>query len=509
MDTESLWHVLADFQKIQPRPALEEEIEVDVAIIGGGITGLTTALHLIKEGKTVAILEAYTVGSGTTGNSTGNLYIETQPYFQNIVKKFDLETARIIAQSRKMAIDEIEQNVKERNIDCHFARRPWYIFTEQENQLPVLDEEVSTLKKMGFDIELTKDLPLSFYFHKAAVMQDQARLNPLNYVLGLAKSLEEQGCKIYENSRVMEFKEEKDRCSIKTAKGKVTAKDMIIATHAPVGSLHLQCYTAPYRSYVIAVKLQDGKCPEGHFWGMGEGQAISSTHAKRTNHPELLLVAGSHHKTGQDDNTEQNFKILEMYLRKQIPDFEIEYRWSAQHYQTADDVPYIGHKDKESKHTFIATGFFADGLIYGTIAGKVLSDLITKKSGQLTSVYNPTRSDFSKSIGFVTKENFNVFLEYLKDLPIFSRPEFGDVKPGEGKVVEINREKCGVSRDANNKLHVVSAVCTHMKGIVNWNNAEQTWDCPCHGSRFSQEGKVLEGPAITDLEQKPYNTKGN
>lgn len=501
MDTTSLWQALSGVRK-ESYPALSEEIEVDVAIVGGGITGLTAAYHLESLGKKVAILEAYQVGEGTTGNSTGNLYIETQPYFQNIEEKFNLEIAMSLAHSRRMAIDEIEKNVKEKNINCNFARRPLYFFCNDKDQINFLHKEIKLLTQLGIEIDSSSELPIPFKFKKAAMLPNQARFNPLKYTQGLARDLHKKNVLIYEKSHVIEISEKKV-CTLKTLNGKVTAKKVIIATHTPIGINTIQMFTAPYRSYVIAARLKEHELPEGHFWGIGENQKISSTHcANAGNKPDLLLVAGSHHKTGQTNDALSHFKDLENYLKKQIDSFEIVHRWSAQHYQTADNVPYIGLAHSSAKHTYMATGFFADGLIYGTIAGRVLSDLIVKADGQLANVYNPHRHAAAISAGFVMKENLNVFMQYLKDLPSSSSRKYADIKTGEGKVLTINGEKCGVCRDDENRLHAVSAVCTHMKCIVNWNSAEKTWDCPCHGSRFSLEGKVLEGPAMSDLKKK-------
>lgn len=501
MENKSLWQTINRTHE-QKFPSLTEEIEVDVAIIGGGITGLTAATYLVAAGKKVAVIEGSTIGGGTTGNSTGNLYVETQPYFHSIVKKFSLEIAKAVAFSRKKAIDEIEHLVNSKNIDCHFSRRPWFLFTNDEKELDLVNKEFAVFKKMDMDIAQVKDLPLPFHFKKCFTLSNQARFNPLQYVQGLADDLKKQNCLIFENTRVCEFSEQENKkCVIKTPKGKVLAKKIIQATHTPIAINHLQMQTAPYRSYVIATRLKDQDCPEGHFWGVGSNQAISSTHAVDADHPELLLVAGRHHKTGQGPDTNIHFKELELYLKKQIPNYEIVHRWSAQHYQTGDDLPYIGLADHKTKNVYVATGFFADGLIYGTIAAKVLSDMVLGTNNKLTQVYDSNRSK-SQGFGFIFKENANVFLEYLKDLPWTGLKHYQDVKKGEGKIVEIDGEKCAVSRDDNNKLHIVSGVCTHMKCIVSWNDTEQTWDCPCHGSRFSPDGEVLEGPATFELEKK-------
>lgn len=499
MENISLWKAIS--KKKESYPALTKNIEVDVAIIGGGITGATAAQELLKSNKKVAVLEAHSIGENTTGFSTGNLYVAVQPYYQSIVEKFNLETAKTIAHSRQFAIDYIEKTIQSKGIDCQFSRRPWYLYTEDENRLDCLEKEIETFKKMEFDIQYTDSMPLKLKFKKAACLQKQARFNPMQYVIDLFDSLPKNNCLVFENTPVTGI-EENTVCTVTTAHAKITAKKVIIATHTPVGINPVQFYTAPYRSYVVAVHHANGY-PEGHFWDLSEPHHAVCTHAVKGNTPDLLLVAGSHHKTGQDNDAKKHYQNLLTFLKKHFEVNEIAYQWSAQHYMAADNVPYIGLAERFAKHVYMATGYFADGLVYGTLAGIILSDVIQGKETPLAKVYDSTRFTPGASAKFLTKEGMNVLLQYLKDYPlVFSNNAYDDLKAGEGKVIEIDSEKFGVCRDANNKLHMVSAVCTHMKCIVGWNNAEKTWDCPCHGSRFSADGKVLEGPAEYDLKKK-------
>lgn len=500
MDTISLWKKTTT--NTLTYPTLAENLEVDVAIIGGGITGITTALHLVNAGKRVAVLEAESVGGVTTGFSTGNLYVAVQPYYQNIIKKFDLDTAKQIAKSREWAINYIEKNIQEKNIKCNFSRRPWFVYTNNDEKIPFLEKEVEAFKDMGFAINFTDNLPLQLKFKKAAIMENQARFNPLQYVVSLAEYLKEKGCLIYENTRIVDI-DEKDICTLITSnQNKITAKKVVMATHTPIGVNITQLFTAPYRSYVVSVHLKDNQYPEGHFWDLDYSHHATCTHAVTGEHPEILMVAGSHHKVGQDENTKSHYKELENFLRQHFPVEEVAYQWSAQHYQSADDVPYIGLASRFAKHTYMGTGFFADGLVYGTIAGAVMSDLILGKNNEWANVYNSNRFTLAASAGFLAKENANYLLQYYKDFPQKSVTNFADLKPGDGKIVEMDREKWAVYKDKKNKLHIVSAVCTHMKCLVDWNNAEKTWDCPCHGSRFTTEGEVIEGPAKINLKRR-------
>lgn len=498
MDTESVWKKISKRSKTYP--TLSRSLEVDVAIVGGGVTGMTAALFLLNAGKKVAILEAEEIGGVTTGFSTGNLYVAVQPYYQTIIKKWGLDTAKAVSHSRKEAIDWIEKTIHERQIDCAFSRRPWYLFTNDEKKVGQFDEEIKAFKAVHLPLELLDQLPLGLSFKKAAVIPNQARLNPLQYVMSVTDSLANEGCLVFENTRVTSVKEG-DKCLLETSAGhSVTAKKVIIATHTPIGIHSIHLFSAPYRSYVVAARLKQ-PLSEMHLWDLEDPHHSICSHVFSKNEPELLLVSGSHHKVGQEHNALSHYKALEKFIRERFSVEEIIAQWSSQHYQSADELPYIGLANRFSHHTYIATGYFADGLVYGTVAARIVSDLILEKENALSKIYSPSRFTMA-STGFLIKENANVMAQYCKDLPKKTFTQFGQIKTGEGKVVELDQEKWGVFKDEQQQLHIVSAVCPHMKCIVNWNNAEKTWDCPCHGSRFTIEGQVIEGPATANLKKK-------
>ena len=502
MKTQALWEAIST--RATTYPTLSNDIEVDVAIIGGGITGITAASQLIQAGKTIAILEAHQIGGVTTSYSTGNLYIPVQPFYQHIAAKFNFETANNIAHSRKYAIDFIEKNIQDKNINCNFMRRPWYGYTNDHERIS-LDKEVNLLKEMEIPIEYIQEMPLQFTFKKAVTIPNQARFNPLQYVISMAEDITKKNGAIFENTRVIDMNET-DICVLKTSSGTVTAKKVLMATHTPIGINITQMFTAPYRSYVVSAHLKDNHYPEGHFWDLDRSTHATCTHPiSEKNVPELIMVAGNHHKVGQNKDTSLPYKHLEKFLSDHFAVSDISYHWSAQHYQSADKVPYIGLASRSAKHTYIATGYFADGLVYGTLAGILISDCILENKNPLTQTYQSTRFDPIASLPSFVKENTNVFIQYLKDYPILFSKHYDDIKIGEGKILEINQEKCAVSRDENNQLNILSAVCPHMKCIVNWNSAEKTWDCPCHGSRFTQQGEVIEGPAKDNLAKLKIN----
>jgi len=500
MQTQVLWQDTAD--KPPVFPVLEENLEADVLIIGAGITGLIAAYNLMTQGFNVLVVERDTVGNGTTGNSSGNLYVPVQPYFQNVIKKFNVDIAKDVAQARKFAIDFIQNLILKLKIDCKFSRRPWFLYASNEKEIDFLDKEMESFKKCDVNVHSVPELPLPLKFKKCIQLDKQARFNPYQFCIKLAEYLQENGCKIFQNTEVSEI-QEKHKCTVITPKAKISAQNVIIATHTPLGINSVQIFTAPYRSYVVAATLKEDYYPEGHFWDLSQPHHAICTQPWKTDAPGLVLIAGNHHKTGQDKDAIANYAALTQHLQQQLNIQEIAYRWSAQHYHSADDLPYIGLAHRNSKLTYMATGYFADGLVYGALAGVMLCEAILNKENTWNKTFNSRRFTPLASAAFLAKENVNVLTQYLKDMPFCNSHDFSTVKNNEGKVLEINSEKCGVYRDDNGNLHIVSAVCTHMKCIVNWNNAEKTWDCPCHGSRFTTHGEVIEGPAISALEKKP------
>lgn len=494
----SLW--IKNNQNTTSFPSLDKNLDVDVVIIGGGITGLTTALELLSAKMNIAVIDMDKVGFGTTGYSTGNLYVPVQPYYQNIVKKFEFKSAKTIAKSRQSAISYIEHLVKQYEIQCNFVRRPWYLFTNDDDRLHFFEKEIETMKSLELNIVSANEILLELPFKKAACLQNQARFDPLSYARAMADIIKKAGGHIYEETKVSEVFEKKNHCVVVTNGGKIKARHVIIATHTPIGFNLVQVYTAPYRSYVVGIEHEKAY-PDAQWWDLDDPHHALSTHPSYHGDTNLLLVAGRHHKTGHDQDAEFNYKSLDQYLKKYFSEHKQTYRWSAQHYHAADDVPYIGLASRYSKRTYIATGYFADGLIYGTIAGQLLANVLKSQDAEHLGPYQANRFKPFSSLPFLVKENGDNFMQLLKDSMHTDKGALESLQKGEGKVLKINGQKCAVSRDADNHLHAVSAICPHMKCVVHWNNAEQTWDCPCHGSRFKKDGKIIEGPALKNLEK--------
>ncbi|MFL5730737.1 MAG: FAD-dependent oxidoreductase [Cytophagaceae bacterium] len=493
MKKKSLWKESAGVQLF---PRLTEDKEADVVIVGGGITGLTTALRLTEAGKKVVLLEALRIGDGTTGLSSCHLTTDIDEEYRNIAINFDEEIMRLVADSRKAGIRFIEDLCESAKIPCDFQRVPGYWYTEVVEDLSKIKEEYEYASAAGLDVSLSNDIKLPFAVKTALKFENQAQFNSQKYLNGLASYLDCSGCEIYENSRVIHAEEKDDYFHIRTESAKVRAKHLVMATHIPIFFNVLQTVAAPYRSYMMAAKLRSGNYPEGLFWDTDEPYHYLRTYDNGKD--KFLLVGGEDHKTGHEENSEKNFEALENYIRERFDVEEISYRWSGQYYEPVDGLPYIGWSPF-SRHAYVATGFSGDGLVYGTVAGMIISDLIMGIESKWLKAFDSTRFTPSASIYDFVKENADVVKHYVGDRLKADAKALSEVKDGEGKIVKIDGQKIAASRDEDGTLHVCSAVCPHMGCIVQWNNAEKSWDCPCHGARYTNKGEVIYGPSVKSL----------
>jgi len=493
MGNLSVWHENVELTAFPP---LASELHVDVAIIGAGITGITAAYLLSQAGKKVVVLEAGRVGEGSTGYSTGNLYAAIGGEgLHSIAKKFDDDKLRAVVRSRAEAVDLIEGIIKKHNIDCDFKRASWSLFSVEGHNMEFIEKERDAAIRAGLEV-------LSSVVYPSEVkdgfsVQDQAQFNPLKYVQALANSASSDNCRIFEQSRVLKVDEGKEVCVVETEHSRVLASKVIMATHTPKGIYAVHTTLGPYREYAVAAVLKGNDPGSGIYWEMQESKHYS-LRTFDTDAGKVIMVLGEMHKVGQKEENLECFHKLEAFLKKRFDVGEILYRWSAQQYKPSDSIPYIGISTGNEK-TYIATGFAADGLTYGTLAAKIISDDILGIENQWKDTYKASRiTPLASATNFI-KENANVAYELVKDWLVNDVEKFSEVKTYEGKIMLIEGAKHAVHRDGDGKLHIVSAVCPHMGCIVHWNTAEQSWDCPCHGSRFSKDGEVLEGPAINPL----------
>jgi glycine/D-amino acid oxidase-like deaminating enzyme/nitrite reductase/ring-hydroxylating ferredoxin subunit len=501
MHTESFWE--ATYPDRPRFPTIKSDLDVDVAIIGGGITGITAANELTNAGLKVGVFDARRIGGGTTGWSTGNLYVPVGYYYQKIKEARNAEVMKTVAHSRAVALDYIEKNNISLQLDSFFTRRPWFFFTSEGENIKLIQREAECLKEAGFETTEINQVPYLNIKSKFAIRLDHhaARFHPLRYVIHLAENLSQRGCQIFEYSTATSIDEKEDNVQLKVGGFNVNAKYVIYASHIPIGFHPVQTVSAPYRSYVVSAKLQGDFYPDAYYWHPDGGHHAITTHGSFSPELNIMMVAGSHHKTGQAKEQDyiQYFQNLKSYFSEVAEVSNFQEEWSAQHYRSGDGVPYIG--PSLGKRKFIATSYYADGLTYGTVAGILISDIIRGIENPWEKVYHSGRINLTTIENFL-KENVNVAGEYIKEIPFRGDvDQLNEIKAGEGKTIECDGQKIAAFRHEDGILELVSAVCTHLKCIVNWNNAEKTWDCPCHGSRFMTDGTVIEGPAIFNLQK--------
>lgn len=490
MDTTSLWENTA--AETTGFRALVTETAADVAIVGGGITGISLAHRLARAGQKVVVLEAGAVGLGTSGYSTGNLYETVDTRLSRIRDVWGQDVATKVARLRAETIDGMERIVAEEKLDCGFVRCPQYLMATGSTEVPALDAEYETLHAAGSAVSRVDEVPIPIPFVGAVKIENQAQFHPLRYVQGLAQAIASDTCRIFENSRVVQI----DGKEVRTEYGSVRADAIVHATHTPLGFHRLQTELGPYREYGIAVKLQEKiDCPPGIFWTMDDpGYSLRRVD---TGDASYLVAIGGKHKTGQQDETDY-YRLVELFVRARFPVESVVHRWSAQHYRSADELPYIG---RSGELYYLATGFATNGLVYGPLAASILADEILRIKNPHRFLFDSRRFAPLQSAGAFLQENVNVARQYFRGyLTRADIESLENIAPGEGALAEIDGKRYAVSRADDGEWTALSPVCPHLGCIVHWNGLERSWDCPCHGSRFDCLGAVLEGPAMAGLE---------
>lgn len=471
----------------------------DVVIIGGGITGITSAFVLQELGLKCLVLEAQQLCFGTTGGTTAHINTLLDVPYTTLIKNFGHDQATMVARATVEAVAFIRDVIEKYDIKCEFAQSQAFLFAQDEKQTKELRDIYDACKHVTLPVKYVNDIPVPIQFIKAIAVPGQGKFHPLRYVFGLAEAFENIDGVILDRCRVTDVKEENGTVYVESEKGTYQASYAIYATHIPptINVLHLRC--APYRSYAMAVRLASGSYPMNLAYDMYDPYRYYRS--QRIDGNNYLIVGGNDHKTGHEPNTEAPFLTLESHIRTYFDVEAVTHRWSSQYYEPADGLPYIGHFPGHGKKILVATGFGGNGMTYGTIAAHILKSIILELKSDLVNMFSPSRIKPVAAFKNFAEHNLDVFKQIVAR--IFSTPEaheFADLAPGEGKIFKIDGQPIGITKDPNGGLHAVNASCTHMKCTVSWNLTEKSWDCPCHGARYSMDGKVLNGPASQDLE---------
>ncbi|RCH55203.1 oxidoreductase [Mucilaginibacter hurinus] len=492
----SLWQ---DGVKLYRAEALFIDNVYDVLVIGGGITGITTALLLQQQGKNVVLAEAKTIGFGTTGGTSAHLNTFFDATYPEIDSDFGADASKLLAQGGIEAMAFIEEMVKKYAIDCDHEYKDAYLFSQNEDESKQLDDILTSSNNAGIKVTQVDTNGVNVPFEKSILFKNQGQFHPLKYISKLAEEFVNAGGVILENTFINDIKSD-DEIHIATSGDlSIKAFNMVYATHMPPGITLFNFNCAPYRSYVISVTLADDNYPDCLAYDMKEPYHYFRTHT--VDGKKHLIVGGEDHKTGHDD-PEKAFEELETYVRQHYKVTSVNHKWSSQYYVPADLLPFIGRLPMAANNVFAATGYNGNGMMFGTLAGKILADLIAGKQNPYAKLFSPSRIKPIAGFSEFVKENADVAYRFVTDR--FSAEEIDSLKTLEkdsGAIVKYNDQKLAVYKDAEGGIHALSPVCTHAGCVVNFNASEKTWDCPCHGGRFDIDGNVLTGPPMKELKK--------
>jgi glycine/D-amino acid oxidase-like deaminating enzyme len=452
MGSNSLWYQTGK----ENFPRLDDKMKTDVLIVGGGITGLSAAYYLTKAGVKTVVLEASEIGRGVTGHTTAHVTSQHGVIYQYYLKRFGKDKTRQIVEANESAISEMEKIAAEEKIDCDFMRVDSAMYTNDPLQVRKIETENATAVSLGIDAEFMRDGNFALPYKAATVYKNQAQFQPLKYLYGLASALKKKGCCIFEQSRVLHIEGNK----AVTQEGIVTAENIVIATHFPIINFPGWYFARAYqdRSYVMA--FQNAPAVSG-LWNSIDGDAL--TYRMYEN---LLIISGINHRCGTQKKTDHYGKLKNQVIAdfpKAMPVFQ----WSAQDPITLDELPYIGKYSRDSKRLYVATGYRKWGMTQSNVAGRILADEIMGVKNPYAKIYSPQRPATPLAV-------FNCF--------VWNTVTTADLLSG--------------------FLRFGPPLCAHMKCRLRWNPDENSWDCPCHGSRFEENGSVINQPAIHDLKRR-------
>jgi len=492
--TVSYWHKTA---RVPHFPRLDKNLICDVLVIGGGITGVTTAYCLAQKGEKPVLIEAGHLCDGTTGNTTGKITVQHGIIYSNILKKHGRSFAKSYLDSQSEALDFVRRQVRDLRIDCQLTESPSYIYAENDEERKTIVEEFQTAKDLGVDAFFVE----SPVFPPGAVgmagFQNQLSFHAVRYVSALAEAAVKMGARIYCDTKAVKLIDGEVSTVLCENDVTIEARHVVMATQYPLYDGPNLFFTRLYakRAYGVAVEAQRD-WPEGNFINAGQPTRSIRTHVE--DGKKILIVVGEGHPTGRGEENEQaHFDNLVTFANQLAGVKTVLARWSAQDYETPDQIPYIG-RIGDRQNIYVGTGYGKWGLSSGTLAGIMLSDLVATGSCPYEALYSRRRADYSTSLGKTIAEVALPIVELVKS-KIEATESAAGIRQGEGRVIRFKGQRAGIYRDFDDTVTILDISCTHMSTTLNFNDAEKTWDCPAHGGRFSVDGKLLEGPPNNPL----------
>jgi glycine/D-amino acid oxidase-like deaminating enzyme/nitrite reductase/ring-hydroxylating ferredoxin subunit len=499
---QSYWQETVTFPEF---PKLKESIKVDVAIAGGGITGITAAYLLTKQNIKVALIDSDKILNGTTGHTTAKITAQHGLIYDEFINHFGLEITELYYNAQLEARKLIETTIDELNIKCGFQKEDAYIYTNSNEYVAKLEKEMKAYEKLKIEGDLTDQMPLELPVKSVLRMKNQAQFHPLSYLNKLAEEAVANGASFYENTVALDIEYNKDPAIITDDGHRITSKYVISATHFPFYDLTNSSYFArlyPERAYVVAGETEK-KFPGGMY--INAEQPVRSIRTTPIKGKNLWLIGGENHRTGEGESTITHYEALQQFAKTHFDIDPIQYRWSAQDLTTLDKMPYIGNITKAQDTVFVATGYRKWGMTNGTIAAKMLTDMILQKNTPYEEVFTPSRFKADPSVKKLIQTNAGTAKQMVKGKFELPKRKIEDLHQDDATITRVDGKRTGVYRDDNGQIHAVDTTCTHMGCEVSWNSGDRTWDCPCHGSRYSYSGEVIEGPAKKPLKRLEIN----
>lgn len=494
---ETLWRASEEFPSF---PKLTSDLNVDVAIVGGGITGITSAYLLTKEGLKVAVIEAGNILNGTTGHTTAKITAQHGVIYDELINKLGKEKAKLYYEANEGGRKLIQSLINEKNIDCEFSIEDAYIYTNSDKEMQNLINEYKAYEKLGIDGEYVTKTELPFEVQAAVKMNQQAQYHPLKYLKRLVQDVTEKGGDFFENTTAVDIARETEPKVITKEGHSITCKHLIISSHFPFYDLEGFFFSRMYlkRSYLLAAKTKT-PFPGGMY--INAEKPTRSLRSATMNGEPVVLFGGDGHRTGEGISTIEHYEALADFAEETFGVEQIFYRWSAQDPKTLDKVPYVGQISEDHPNVYVATGYRKWGMTNSHAAAQLLTDLIVERENPYKDLYSPQRFHADPDVKKFISYNTHVAKELVKGK--LERPNTfpEDLQNDEGAVVTVNGKRAGAYKNEQGELFIVDTTCTHMGCELNWNSGERSWDCPCHGSRFSYEGSVMEGPAETPLKR--------
>jgi glycine/D-amino acid oxidase-like deaminating enzyme/nitrite reductase/ring-hydroxylating ferredoxin subunit len=496
MTSKSLWADISVTADAQP---LSGDARCDVAVIGSGIAGLSTAYELAERGVSVMVIDRGKIAGGMTSRTSAHLAPLCDDLMSEMKKLKGIEQSKLFYESQAAAVDRIEEIQKKHGIDCNFRRLDGFLF--QGNGMPadVIDQELDVVREVGAPVHRLVGVSLKGCEKRHALRYPrQATFHPLKYLAGLAGRLMKKDVKLICDTPVEEVLEESGAVTIKTGRGTVRAGQAVVATNSPISDrFALHSKMAPYRTYVITFTIKSGALPDALYWDTEEPYHYVRLQPGSKG-KDFVLVGGEDHKSGEADDADKRFERLESWARPLIPGLgDVTHRWSGQVLDTIDYAGFIG-RDPGSEHIYVATGDSGQGLTHGVMGAMLNTSLILEGKSPWTEVYAPGRTPLRAAKNFLS-ENSTVLKNFAEYIAPGEMASLDALKPGHGGIVRQGLKKIAAYRDARGDLHLRSAACTHLGCHLHWNSFETCWDCPCHGSMFDVDGQPINAPAISAL----------